>query len=331
MNTTKPLGLISLGVLVAVTAGIAVIGIYDSTPIETGEVANPAPIIEAVGEGRYTLDAEFPEVLFELIYADSNLQQSVKYVAGAKGIVFRSDELLPGDTTFTWGVERSFSTAYNVVSVVHSGQANLLYVIGRGRGYADIVERWVVSPLLGSPIASRWLSSYPVGNPLAPAPLISGFAGGQWIEPGARSGSVLLDRTEIYRGSSLGAIGPAVADPDGRFVMALFTLHSPTLERGLYRLDVGDNLAVPVSVLDSSQYPAINDVDAVYLWESAGSVRNIILEAPFASIPQMGVLYDLDNDGLFSLSEFSVYTFPQWLSGGLNEDVAWVSKFLEFY
>lgn len=275
----------------------------------------PAHPIELAGKSR------------RLLYNSEDLVQIARFDRGKKGLVFDSCEKLPGDGLPSLATTNHFATSYELVDVVHSGQANLFYVLGRGRGGESIVERWEIAELEGGFFARRPASSQPVGVPLPGVALQTGIEGGVWQYPVDRSSAVTSERVELYRGKDYVAILDLAADPDGRFVIAL--VYESSQDRTIVRIDADPQASsTPVELIDAQAH-GVGHVSAISLKEASTGDRVLVLSALGPPEPVQAMMIDPENDGLFDPPQ--VFPASVWAELGLDRPESWGSNFVDFF
>ena len=276
------------------------------------QTERPEPLnLSAVGEGAYAP-----------LFISNEILQGVAFVPGARGLTFYSMEAeANGSLPIVSGwTSTEYVTAYDVKRIVPAGKTHEFYVVGRGRNGDELIERWTVEKEDGERFAYRSSTVTPTGVPISAGTLVTGVVGGVFV-PVAQRGSArpLTERTEIYRGSSLGKIYTAAVDPDGRFVLMV-------AGDALYRLDLLSGGVPAVSVeLDSSELPSIGLARHLFVRELDG-VRCAVLACPDLAVEDLPgskvILWDQDNDGFFELPP-ALLTYEVYAQRGLNASSGW--------
>jgi hypothetical protein len=206
-----------------------------------------------------------------------------------QGIHFSTRERHPA--TGEWFSEDTFQSTAFVPYSMASVSGNVFFAIGKSGG-DDVLEMWTVRPATGAYVASRPLSlASPIGTPLVTPALTIQILGGAYLPPSQR-GVPLVTRRAVYQGSDLGGFRAAVADPDGRFILAIGETNP-----GLYRINTaGGSVEL---VLDALTLPYLADAMHIRAIRDATLGRVYVIRAFGLFNGIMAVLaFDNDNDGV---------------------------------
>lgn len=260
------------------------------------------------------------------IYVSDDLLQYVSFHPGEKDLIFNSIERDPWESVPNSGITQTFFTSFAVRRIAAAAQADLLCVIGMGRGGASIIEIWEVTTPEGAYFADRISSSIPIGLPSPASPLVTGVRGGTWTPPSSRIGQLSVIRTEVFRDTALGVVRDVAIDPERRYLMFL-------ADSVLYRLDLEATASgIPEAVLNASAYEAIPRANSLFLWERETGERCLILEALSGGGHDgaRALLTDSENDGIFEQGPL-VLPIDVWSDSVLGDSDTWAKDFVHYY
>lgn len=276
---------------------------------------------ESADEHRHGFDDPMGNIVFD----SPQFQVGVDLDDGGTTVRYTmSEEPVVGGTWYTSAAEWGTSYSVDRFAAVVAGDLFLVgHPLDANRNPAPsagvVIEKWKILPQPGTPYARRDPAVEPIGTPAGWGSTRVGIVGGSYLEPDSRVGLLTL-RTVLYRGTGMGDVEAVVADPDGRFLLAV--TRSPA---ELVQIDASG----PLLLRTHTQLPLLTQVDRLGVWQHVSEGRFFVGTVGDGTIEsQKIVLVDSDNDGVFE--SISTLTSQQWTAAGYDQLASWEDDFVHY-
>lgn len=249
-----------------------------------------------------------------------NMSIGVSWNRGASRILMAWNEKNPmSDTWYTTEVLESVSYTVTGVSTREGGRV----VIVGGLEYdgSKILEKWSYEARDGgyAIVSSSSLPPAPIGTPMGEFQAVEILNGESFVVPPSptMTGSPATRET-LWTGTSTGVLSSLVADPEGRYVIAL-----SYPDGNLLRFDLSVSQPTPQVIATAATYPFLAGATDLALWKHATQGRKIavaVRENCLVSNERL-LLGDANNDGVFETGSF--FTPSQWTAAGYDVYGTW--------
>jgi hypothetical protein len=294
------------------TAALSCGGILAAQVSEPGPAEELHPFPSELLSGSFTWKATG---------VSENLRQALSAGEGGTLIRLRWAERDPSDADYWHITEVEENTTFRISATATRRGGNEVFISGLAGDGDVVLEKWIYAPRRGG------YSIEPDPDSAVPQPIgvsMPQFAsseqlnGTEFVPPIAKQRPGARIRVELYRGSGIELPRCLVADPEGRYVLAL------TYPSGkLYRFALVGSSQAPELLYSPSNVPHLAVANTLQLLRHESSGRSCVLTEGASGFCPVGaknsLLLDSDNDGEFDGSPLTITTVA-WKQAGLADD-----------
>lgn len=261
---------------------------------------------------------EFRMMAFKPTGLSVNLRQSVGYLSGNRALTRRVGERRPTGPESWMMNERVESVSFRITSVASREGGNELYVAGVDDEGVPLIEKWSCGVRPGGyGIQSTSGAPQPIGTPMGPYTCQEVLNGPLWAAEGKLP---KMQRRQVYKGTAAGIFRRLVADPEGRYLLALSYPSG-----SIHRFDLSSTPVAPVLLFSTHHLPELSTMKTMTLQHHGQEGRKCVLTQVAGSLHPANekyiVLSDVDNDGNYEVQQ--ALTGPEWDGEGYDDYENW--------